>query len=423
MSYFVGRRSGGDWVERERVLLIGLKRAGMSREYSEASLTELVALVDTAGGKVVAKVWQDVKKANPATLIGKGKVAEVGMEVRSGKIDTVIFDDELTPAQNRNLNDELGVKVLDRTALILDIFSRRAHSKEGKLQVELAQVEYRLPRLAGKGLSLSQQAGYIGNRGPGETKLEVDRRRIRERIGKLHRELAKVRRHREIHRQKRESVPISTVSLVGYTNAGKSTLLNRLTGSDVFVEDKLFATLDPTVRNLRLKSGREILVADTVGFIRRLPHQLIDAFKATFEEVERSDLLVHLVDISSPDASEQVKTVIKVLAELGLDQKPMLTVFNKCDIPRRQIKNDGSSVEISAIKGSGIGELLNRVDKILIASFKSILLKIPYSSSGILDDLYRHGNVEKVDRKSRYIFVRATLGEKQRGRYRRFVVG
>lgn len=406
---------------KEKVLIVGLHRAGMTKEYSKASMEELAALVDTAGGEVAVRVWQDLKRPNPATLIGEGKVEEVGHEVEKNDIDTVVFDDELTPAQNRNLNDALGVKVLDRTALILDIFAKRAHTKEGKLQVELAQVEYRLPRLTGKGLSLSQQAGYIGNRGPGETKLEVDRRRARERMGKLKREIDGVRSHRELHRRKREGVPISTVSLIGYTNAGKSTLLNRLTGADVFVEDKLFATLDPTVRKLRMESGREILVADTVGFIRRLPHQLVDAFKATFEEVERSDLLVHVVDVSSEDAVEQVKTVMNVLAELGMEKKQVLTVLNKCDVPVRHIKNDGTAVEISAIKGSGIEVLLGRIDNILLRSFKSVVLKIPYASSGVLDELYRHGNIMHVERKPKYMLVRATLGEKQVGKYAGFI--
>lgn len=409
-------------ADKEKVLAVGLRRHGMTREYSEASLEELISLVDTAGGEVVGSVWQDLKHPNPATLIGKGKVLEVAAEVTSTAADSVVFDDELSPAQSRNLNEAFDVKVLDRTALILDIFAKRAHSREGKLQVELAQMQYRLTHLTGRGLSLSQQAGYIGNRGPGETKLEVDRRRIRDRIGRLKADIAKVRSHREIHRKKREGVPIPTISLVGYTNAGKSTLLNRLTGSSVFVEDKLFATLDPTVRKLRLKSGREILVADTVGFIRRLPHQLVDAFKATFEEVERSDLLVHLVDVSSFDAEVQQKTVLEVLEELGLDKKPMLTVFNKCDMPKRYVRNDGSQVEISALKGSGSDGLLDRIDKILLTSFKTVKLKIPYKDSGLLDDLYRHGNVEKIDRKPKHVIVTVTLGEKQLGRYGRYVV-
>lgn len=407
---------------KEKVLIVGIKRPGMTREYADASLAELQALVDTAGGEVVAKVFQDIKRMNPATFIGEGKVSQVFQEVEAKGVTTVVFDDELSPAQNRELNEALGVKVLDRTALILDIFAKRAHTKEGKLQVALAQVEYRLPRLKGTGLSLSQQAGYIGNRGPGETKLEVDRRRVRDQISKLKEELEGVRKHRELHRQKREGVPISTVSLVGYTNAGKSTLLNCLTGSDVFVEDKLFATLDPTVRKLRLQSGREVLFADTVGFIRRLPHQLVDSFRATFEEVERSDLLLHIVDVSSFDAREQARTVINVLAELGMDEKPMLTVFNKCDLPIRNVRNDGSAVEVSAVKGSGIAELLVRVDEILRRSFSSVVLKVPYENSRILDDIYRHGNVKKVERKPRFIVVSADLGEKQMGRYAKFIL-
>lgn len=409
-------------TKEERVLIVGIHKYGMTREYTEASLQELGALVGTAGGKVALHIYQDIKRPSPATLIGSGKVDEIAEAVSENEISTVVFDDELTPAQNRNLNDAFGVKVLDRTALILDIFAKRAHTKEGKLQVELAQMQYRLPRLIGRGLSLSQQAGYIGNRGPGETKLEVDRRRVRERIGKLRRELKKVGKHREIHRRKREKIPIPTVSMVGYTNAGKSTLLNHLTGAGVFVEDKLFATLDPTVRRVRLKSGREILIADTVGFIRRLPHQLVDAFKATFEEVSGANLLLHVLDVSSPDAKQQEKTVLKVLEELGLDEKPILTVFNKCDIPDRHIRNDGSAIEISAIKGSGIEEMLQRLDEILKIEFRSVVLKIPYDKSGVLDDIYRHGSVHRVDRKDTYMLVDVELNEKMLGKYRKMVI-
>lgn len=406
----------------EKTVVVGLRVRKMTREYSDASLAELKALVDTAGGVVVGELTQDVKQISSSTFIGSGKVLELKKSVEESGAVTVVFDDELTPAQVRNLNEALGVKVIDRTALILDIFAKRARTKEGKLQVELAQVEYRLSHLTGHGLSLSQQAGYIGNRGPGETKLEVDRRRVRDRIGFLKGELEKVRQHREIHRQKREGVQIPTVSLVGYTNAGKSTLLKRLTDADVFIEDKLFATLDPTVRMLKLASGREILVADTVGFIRRLPHQLVDSFKATFEEVERSDLLLHIVDASSIDADEQMKTVLKVLAELGLDKKKILTVYNKCDIQDSGCKNDGSGVEISAITGLGIEQMLARVDELLRESFRTVTLKIPYSSAAVIDDIYKHGNVEKIEKKPKYVIIHATLGEKQLGRYRQFIV-
>jgi len=405
----------------EHVLIVGLRRQHMTKNYAESSLDELASLVDTADGEVVHRVFQDIKRMSPATLIGRGKVESIKEILVDLEISTVIFDDELTPAQNRNLNDELEVKVLDRTALILDIFAKRAHTKEGKLQVELAQMEYRLPRIKGSGVALMQQAGYIGNRGPGETKLEVDRRRVREKIAKLKKEISKVRKHREIHRQKREGVPIPTVSLIGYTNAGKSTLLNRLAGADVFVEDKLFATLDPTVRRLRLDSGREILVADTVGFIQRLPHQLVESFKATFEEVERSDLLVHIVDISYPDAKEQIKTVKEVLAELDLEHKEQLLVYNKCDRHSRHIRNRGDAVEISAIKGSGIKELLCRIDELLLKYFTPVKLKIPYSDSGILDDIYRHGNVRKVLRKAEFVEVLVDLNEKLAGKYRKYI--
>lgn len=392
----------------------------MTRAYADASLAELASLVDTADGAVTERAFQDVKNINPATFIGSGKVDEIKLLVGEKGVETVVFDDELTPVQNQNLNTAFGVKVLDRTALILDIFAKRARTKEGKLQVELAQQEYRLPRLKGIGGSLSQQAGYIGTKGPGETKLEVDRRRVRDRTLRLKKEISKVRTHREIHRRKREGVPIPTVSIIGYTNAGKSTLLNGLTGADVFVEDKLFATLDPTVRRLRLKSGREILLADTVGFIRRLPHQLVDSFKATFEEVERSNLLLHVIDVAAEDAPHQAATVVGVLSELGLADKPVVRVFNKCDIPARYIRNEGDAIEISARKGTGLEMLLRRVDEILLKSFRTVKLHIPYSESKILNDLYRHGNVRKVDRKATHIIVTVDLNEKLMGRYGKF---
>lgn len=408
--------------KEEKVLVVGVKRPGMSREYAEASLVELISLVDTAGGVVARQVFQELKILSASTLIGSGKVDQIADDVKDSDIGTVIFDDELTPAQNRNLNAFLGVKVLDRTALILDIFAERARTKEGKLQVELAQMQYLLPRLKGSELSMSQQAGYIGNRGPGETKLEVDRRRVRERIARLRKDITKVMTSRSIHRKKREGVSIPTVSLVGYTNVGKSTLLNRLTGSDVFVENKLFATLDPTVRHFNLKSGREILVADTVGFIRRLPHQLVDAFRATFEEVAMSDLLVHLVDVSADDAAHQQKTVLEVLAELGLDKKPIITVFNKCDVPKRGVRLGSDAIEISAAKGSGIDKLLDEVDRELLRAFQPVTLRVPYAAAGILDDLYALGNVEKIVKKTSHILVKVSLPVKQIGRYSRYVV-
>ena len=406
----------------EKVLIVGLRRSRMRREYAEASLDELSALVETADGEVVAREWQDVKRPNPATFIGKGKVEEIAGRVEEEKIDLIVFDDELSPAQNRNLSMLTNIKVLDRTAIILDIFAKRAHTKDGRLQVELAQLKYRLTRLSGQGLAFSQQAGYIGNRGPGETKLEVDRRRIRERISRLKRDLDKVRMHREIHRKKREAVPVPTISLVGYTNAGKSTLLNAVTGSDAFVEDKLFATLDPTVRKVRLKSGREILIADTVGFIRRLPHQLIDSFRATFEEVALSDLLIHLVDITSPDAAGQIETVERVLKEFDLQERPRLMVFNKCDIPKRELGNPDGVIEISAMKKSGIGILLEKIDEILLESFETVVLKLPYSSAKVLDTLYQIGNVRGVIRKPRNITVKVDLDKKHIGKYSKYIM-
>lgn len=408
--------------KREKVLVVGLKRPKSSPHEMKASLEELVRLVDTAGGEVVKEIYQELKEIIPATFIGKGKIEKIKEIVVAEDVATAVFDDDLSAAQNRNLADEIGVKVLDRTAVILDIFARRARTREGKLQVELAQLEYRLPRLVGRGLSLSQQAGYIGNRGPGETKLEVERRRIRDRIAFLKKELVSVRSHREIHRQKRRDVPIPTVSIVGYTNAGKSTLMNALTKAGVFVEDKLFATLDPTVRRLKLPSGRIILLADTVGFIRRLPHQLVESFKATFEEVEGSDLLIHLIDVSESEAAEQIKTVERVISEIGLSQKPILKVFNKIDQGVRHVRNDGTSVEISSLKGTGIDKLLSKLEEVLLEGYQPVSLNLPHDAGGVLSQIYQYGRVRDVRHGAKGIRVDADLHKKHIGRYEKYLV-
>lgn len=408
--------------KREKVLIVGIRRPKSSVREMEASLEELAKLVETAGGEVKGRLKQELLAINPATFVGKGKIEAIKKEVFKEDIDTVVIDDDLSPAQNRNLAEEVGVKVLDRTAVILDIFARRARTKEGKLQVELAQLEYRLPRLVGRGLALSQQAGYIGNRGPGETKLEVDRRRIRERIAFIKRELKNVRLHREIHRRKREDVPIPTVSIIGYTNSGKSTLMNSLTKAGVFVEDKLFATLDPTIRRLRLPSGRIVLLADTVGFIRRLPHQLIESFKATFEEIERSDVLIHLIDASDEDAVRHVAIVEQVIREIGLNEKPVLRVFNKADLRRRFIRNDGTGVVISALKGTGLGTLLSRLEEMLLKGYRPVSLRIPLKDGAVLSQIYQLGRVRDVRYGARGVRVEADLHRKYIGRYERFIV-
>lgn len=393
---------------RERALLIGIQRPHMKASEAEASLTELARLVDTAGGEVAEVREYKVKPINPATFIGRGRAYAIAESIR--EIDFAVLDDDLTPAQNNNLVDILGIKVLDRTAIILDIFAKRAKTKEGKLQVELAQLEYRLPRLVGKGLALSQQAGHIGNRGPGETKLEVARRRIREKITDLKTKLGDLRRHRTIQRAARSDIPV--ISLVGYTNAGKSTLMNTLTGANLFVEDKLFATLDPTVRMLKLPSGRRVLIADTVGFISRLPHQLIEAFKATLEELGFSRLLLHVIDAADPEIERQTEVVEDVLTELGLDKKPVLRVYNKCDLVG-QFKR---AISVSALNGTGIKQLLEEIDSMLGADLSYVRLRIPYSEAGLLSELYQHGQVLKVKHNARSITVEARVTEGMLGK-------
>ncbi|MFH0799707.1 MAG: GTPase HflX [Pseudomonadota bacterium] len=412
------RRSGG----RQRVLIVGIRHGKMSRRQMELSLSELARLVETSGGEVVGRASQEIRRIDPATYLGKGKVAELAETAAAVGADIVAVDGELSPVQNRNVEEELGVLVLDRTAVILDIFAMRAHSTEGKLQVELAQLSYLAPRLAGRGHTLSQQAGRIGTRGPGETALECDRRRMRDRITLLRRRLAEVVGRRDIQRQKREAVTIPLVSLVGYTNAGKSTLMNALTDAGVFVEDKLFATLDPTVRKLRLPSGREVLVADTVGFLRRLPHELVESFKSTFEEVAHAHLILHLIDGSDEEALPQAEVAMRVLADMGLERKPRIDVINKCDRPEVHYRGDADSICISALKKEGLSELLSRIDETLRAEFRRVTLKLPPDRGDILSDIYRLGHVWRVDYEDSGIMVDCELHHKQFGQYSKYAV-
>jgi GTP-binding protein HflX len=361
----------------EKALLVGVELKGRynrrgDRWPIEDSLNELAQLARTAGVEVVGQTYQKLEAVNPAYYIGKGKVEEIRMLKDDLSFNVVIFDDELYPRQQRNLEDKLGVSILDRTGLILDIFAKHAHTREGALQVELAQYEYRLPRLTRLWTHLSRQAvGGVGLRGPGEKQLEVDRRRIRERITRLRRELQQVRRHRELHRRRRRKAAIPIVAIVGYTNAGKSTLLNAVSGANVLVEDKLFATLDPTTRRVKLPGGRVALFTDTVGFIQKLPPQLIAAFRATLEEVLEADLLLHIVDITNPLALEQSRVVEETLEELGAADKPVVVALNKIDLlpdPERiqeMLKGFRNSLAISAKEGIGLRELLSRISSIL----------------------------------------------------------
>ena len=353
-------------------MLIGIDLPSREHKLPFAySLEELERLARTAGATVLGTYSQQVRNITPATLMGRGKVAEIHTSLQDLRPDLVIVDEDLTPAQQRNLETAFKVRVIDRSQLILDIFAQRARSNEGKLQVELAQLEYLLPRLTRQWTHLSRLGGGIGTRGPGETQLEIDRRRIRERIGHLKQRLKTVERTRRLQRQERDEVPFATVALVGYTNAGKSTLMNALTRAGVFVENKLFATLDPTTRALRLPNGDKIMLVDTVGFINKIPHSLIEAFKSTLEEVRRADLLLHLVDMANPLFEEQIQVVEKVLDEIGAGEIPAVLVPNKVDVaasvPLAQLRN-GDAREIcpiSALSGTGVDRLLETVGEIM----------------------------------------------------------
>ena len=357
---------------KEKALLVGVELPSRQHQVPLAySLEELERLAKTAGATVLGKHAQQVRNVTPATLIGRGKVDEIQASIKQLDANLVIVDEDLTPAQQRNLETAFKVRVVDRSQLILDIFAQRARSNEGKLQVELAQLEYLLPRLTRQWTHLSRLGGGIGTRGPGETQLEVDRRRIRERIGHLKRRLETVERTRTLQRKERHEVPFATVALVGYTNAGKSTLMNTLTRAGVFVEDKLFATLDPTTRALRLPSGDKVMIVDTVGFINKIPHSLIEAFKSTLEEVSRADLLLHLVDMANPLYDEQIQIIEKVLSEIGAGEIPTLLVPNKIDVveelPLRELKSKDvvDVCPISALSGAGVAKLLETVGTIL----------------------------------------------------------
>lgn len=379
--------------DAERSLLVGIRHPRQSLQDAEDSLIELTRLTQTAGGFVVLSLFQEVRSVDPATYIGKGKIEEITRRIQEHHIQTVVFDEDLSSAQARNLEEAFRCKVVDRTGLILDIFAQHAKSKEGKLQVELAQCIYLMPRLVGQWEHFGRLGGGIGTRGPGETQLEVDRRRVRERMARIRRELKKVEKSRALHRAKRNGVPIPTLALVGYTNAGKSTLMNALTRAEVLVEDKLFATLDPTVRQLHLPSGQTILLADTVGFINKLPHQLVEAFKATFEEVRAADVLLHVIDSSSPNWRRQKSIVEDVLCELGLNEKTILEVYNKVDLLGPSAGN-GGGIRVSARNGLGLKSLLKELEEIFRRDYRTYRIKIPYPNSHHLPWLYQVGEVK-----------------------------
>ena len=379
----------------ERAVLVATERRDRAALTGEESLAELARLSETAGLEVVAQVLQAVKRINPATYIGSGKVEDVRQLIESTGANVGIFDDELSPAQQRNLEKSLGVKVIDRTQLILAIFAQRAHSQAGKLQVERAQLEYLLPRLTRQWAHLSRLGGGVGTRGPGETQLEVDRRRVRERLATLRRRIDEVSRTRGLHRESRAQVPYPIVALVGYTNSGKSTLMNRLTDAGVLVEDKLFATLDPTVRRLKLPDGGQALLVDTVGFIHKLPHGFVDAFKSTLEEVRSADLLLHVVDAGNAHAPEHIAVVERVLGELGVGETPTLLVGNKVDrLPAGAAPAVvGEGWPISARTGQGIPELIAAVAQELSRTQEKIRVSIPADRGDLVARLHERGRV------------------------------
>ena len=411
---------------KEKALLVGVELPsrdhGVALEYS---LEELERLTMTAGATVLGKCCQQVKRVTPATLIGRGKVEEIQASIKDLHADLVIVDEELTPAQQRNLENAFKIRVVDRSQLILDIFAQRARSNEGKLQVELAQLEYLLPRLTRQWTHLSRLGGGIGTRGPGETQLEVDRRRLRERIGHLKRRLDTVERTRSLQRKERNEAPFATVALVGYTNAGKSTLMNTLTRAGVFVEDKLFATLDPTTRALRLPNGDKVMIVDTVGFINKIPHSLIEAFKSTLEEVSRADLLLHLVDLANPLYLEQIQIIEKVLLEIGAGEIPTLLVPNKIDavaaVPVRQLKtnNVAEVCPISALTGNGVDNLLATIGALLDRDKEPFEASFTPAQGALVALLRERGRIVSEDYNGERVLVSALVTPKLAGQIRK----
>ena len=417
-------------IKRERAVLAGLSAASMdeSERSTEISMEELAALVDTAGGDTVAIIMQSRPTPDPRSFIGDGKVREMKELIAMNDCDLAVFDNELTPSQMRVLSEELGVKVLDRSGLILDIFAQRAQTREGQLQVELAQYKYLLPRLTGMWTHLVRQTASggsspIGTRGPGETQLETDRRHIRRKIQKLEEELAAVRKVRSTQRRRREKNDMPVVALVGYTNAGKSTLLNCLTGSDIPANDRLFDTLDTTTRRLRLDETQEVLLSDTVGFIRKLPTHLIEAFKATLEELSYADVLLHVIDISNPEWEAQARVVDGLISQLGASETPCLRVFNKCDAYIGILPHGDDIVCISARSGEGADALVSKLREQLDRGKKQVRLEIPYSDAGIVDLLKREAAVLSMEYTDTGITAEAIVTPDVLGRVKKYIPG
>ena len=385
-------------IKKERVLLAGVHTGcrDILSDTTEKSMAELAELAKTAGAEVVTSVVQNKAELESATYMGEGKLEEIKNLLDELEIDTVIFDDELSPVQLRNLSDIFGIKVIDRTILILDIFAMRAKSGEGKLQVELAQLKYRLPRLRGLGVQMSRTGGGIGTRGPGETKLESDRRHINRRISALEEEIKELQKHRELLRSRRRKDGVITACLVGYTNAGKSSLLNRLTDAEVLAENKLFATLDTTSRGLVLEDNRKILLVDTVGFIRKLPHHLVETFKSTLEETVVADFLLHVIDSSNPQYDNHIRVVDKVLADLGAGDKPIIGVYNKADLCTEDAVFNNSyaaGVSISVKTGQGLERLMELIGEIAPGKKQKVSVLVPYSEGSLVNELHENQKI------------------------------
>jgi GTPase len=410
---------------RERIVLVGVVFPWSSLPTVEADLDELALLVDTAGAVVAGRVIQRRDHPDPATFVGRGKARELHELAEAVDADTVVFDDELSPAQQRNLEQLLGRTAIDRTAVILDIFAQNARSQEGKAQVELALLRYRLPRLRGRGRAFSQQAGGIGTRGPGETQLEVDRRRLLRRMTRLEADLRRLTATRHVQRRARQRSRQREVSLVGYTNAGKSTLLNRLTDAGVVVEDRLFSTLDPRTRRLALPGGEIVLVSDTVGFVRKLPHQLVEAFRSTLEVVAEADLLVHVVDAAAPDPELQVDAVRAVLHEIDADAVPELLVVNKADrapaAAARLAEAHHGAVVVSARTGQGVDDLVLALGDRLRGADRVVELVVPFERGDVLAAVHREGEVVGESHGEGATVVQVVLDEAGRARFRQFV--
>lgn len=394
--------------EPEKALLAGID---LGIYDAQISIDELEELAHTAGAVVVAKLIQKREKPDNATYVGSGRLQEIKEFAQANDIDLLIFDGELTPSQQRNIENETDIRTIDRTMLILDVFAARARSSEGKIQVELAQLKYSLPRLGGKGIEMSRLGGGIGTRGPGETKLESDRRHIRHRIQNLEQELAQLAKRREHLRSRREKDGIQTVAIVGYTNAGKSTLMNRLTNAGVLAEDKLFATLDPTSRALTLPDGRKVMLIDTVGLIRRLPHNLVEAFHSTLEEAAAANLILNVYDASDPNCGEHIAVTMGVLDSLGCGNKPMISVMNKCDLCENSfmLPTRGEFVMISALNGAGIENLLAKVQVALPVTRRKAEMLIPYSEGGLANKIREDGVMLKEEYRPDGIYVKAVM--------------